>query len=101
LKSVKGAGAEFKAKGWLVGVLYTNNCYTLRPLHTLILNGGVIGPSDSATADGFESHFGVNHLAGYYLTTLLIDVMLNTIATDKNDPLVGKRFYKELMKDSL
>jgi hypothetical protein len=88
---VKGAGAEFKAKGWLVNILCIiyKNCYTHRPLHTLILNGGIIGPSDSATADGFESHFGVNHLAGYYLTTLLIDVMLNTIATNKNDPLVG------------
>ncbi len=42
------------------------------PLHVLINNAGV-GGQKGKTADGFELHFGVNHLGHFLLTNLMID----------------------------
>jgi NAD(P)-dependent dehydrogenase (short-subunit alcohol dehydrogenase family) len=43
-------------------------------LHVLILNAGVVGNTGRAeTADGFELMFGVNHLAHFELTRLLLE----------------------------
>ena len=42
------------------------------PLHVLINNAGV-GGQKGTTAEGFELHFGVNHLGHFLLTNLLID----------------------------
>ena len=42
------------------------------PLHVLVNNAGVSGQR-GATAEGFELHFGVNHLGHFALTSLLLE----------------------------
>jgi hypothetical protein len=56
----------------------------------LILNAGMMSDTSDTTADGIEPHVGVNHLSGYYLTTLLVDTMAKTVAKNKDDPHSGK-----------
>ncbi|CAP32504.1 Protein CBG13763 [Caenorhabditis briggsae] len=61
LDSVRKAGEVYLEKKW--------------PLHGLILNAGVMGPSTKMTSDGFEAHFGINHLAHFMLLQYLLPVL--------------------------
>lgn len=63
LASVRRGAAEFLALG--------------EPLHVLINNAGV-GGQRGLTADGFELHFGVNHLGHFALTQALLPVLRET-----------------------
>ena len=61
LSSVRSFAEEFRKK--------------CEKLDLLINNAGVAVPPYAATDDGFESQFGVNHLAHFLLTKLLIDMI--------------------------
>jgi NAD(P)-dependent dehydrogenase (short-subunit alcohol dehydrogenase family) len=58
LDSVRGFAAGFEGSG--------------RPLHLLINNAGIMIPMRRETQDGFEAHFGINHLGHFLLTNLLL-----------------------------
>lgn len=59
LDSVRGAAAELISREL--------------PIHLLIDNAGVMLPDRRETRDGFEAHFGINHLGHFLFTTLLLD----------------------------
>jgi len=60
LASVRKAADEFLRLG--------------EPLHVLLNNAGVAG-ARGRTADGFEIHFGINHLGHFALTTALLPLL--------------------------
>lgn len=49
-------------------------------IHILVNNAGVSIPMDQKkkTADGFEIHFGTNHLGHFLLTNLLLDRLIES-----------------------
>ncbi|XP_055603257.1 retinol dehydrogenase 11-like isoform X2 [Uranotaenia lowii] len=49
-----------------------------RRLHVLINNAGVMACPKDYTKDGFELHFGTNHLGHFLLTNLLLDILKKT-----------------------
>lgn len=48
-------------------------CNRGTPLHLLINNAGIMIPMKRITEDGFEGHLGINHLAHFLLTNLLLE----------------------------
>ncbi len=59
LDSVRRFAGEFAGEG--------------RPLDLLINNAGVMLPDRRETSDGFEAHFGTNHLGHFLLTNMLLE----------------------------
>lgn len=54
---------------------------TYNTVDILINNAGVLVPCDDKverTVDGFEVHFGVNHLGHFLLTNLLLPLLKNS-----------------------
>ncbi|KAI0253326.1 NAD(P)-binding protein [Lactifluus subvellereus] len=64
LVSIKAAAEEFIGKE--------------SELHTLYNNGGVYSPIDRLTKQGFDMQFGTNVLGHFYLTKLLLPVLMAT-----------------------
>lgn len=64
LKSVRAFANTFKA--------------THDHLNVLVNNAGVMWAPYGKTEDGFETHFGTNHLGHFALTGLLLDLLLKT-----------------------
>ncbi|MEZ5503694.1 MAG: SDR family NAD(P)-dependent oxidoreductase [Halioglobus sp.] len=46
-----------------------------RPLHLLVNNAGIMIPMERRTADGFEAHLGINHLAHFLFTNRIVDAL--------------------------
>ena len=61
LDQVRRMAAEFRARH--------------KQLHVLLNNAGLVAFDRRTTHDGFEAHFGVNHLAPFLLTNLLLDTL--------------------------
>ena len=61
LDQVRRMAAEFRARH--------------KRLHVLLNNAGLVAFDRRTTHDGFEAHFGVNHLAPFLLTNLLLDTL--------------------------
>ena len=61
LDSIRALAKEFRAKH--------------AALHVLVNNAGAYNTHRSTTKDGFETTFGVNHLAYFLLTDLLLDLL--------------------------
>ncbi|MHA1611491.1 MAG: SDR family oxidoreductase, partial [Promethearchaeota archaeon] len=69
-------------------------------LHVLINNAGVFHMKRNTTIDGFESTFGINYLAHYQLTKLLLPLMKkSTPARIINLGSDIHKFFKIKMKD--
>ncbi|MBO8142625.1 MAG: SDR family NAD(P)-dependent oxidoreductase [Firmicutes bacterium] len=80
-------------------------------LDILINNAGVMGWPRTETADGFEAHFGINHLGHFALTGLLLGRLLDTpksrvvtvssqmeaAANLRFDDLMGERRYNPMI----
>ena len=64
LASVRACAAEFKTAYDRLDLLFNN--------------AGISTRQRQETLDGFEMHFGVNHLGHFALTGLLMDMLLNT-----------------------
>ncbi|QNS06379.1 oxidoreductase [Streptomyces xanthii] len=77
-KEVPGAEAEFAPLdlGDLASVREFAEAWRGRTLDLLVNNAGVMALPRTHTTDGFETQFGVNHLAHFALTGLLLPSLL-------------------------
>ncbi|KAJ8303308.1 hypothetical protein KUTeg_019704 [Tegillarca granosa] len=81
LKSVHQFSENYKQKKWYdkySETVKTEHCLVLRPLHLLILNAAVFGLPYTKTEDDLEMTFQVNHLSHFYLTKLLLDLLVKS-----------------------
>ncbi len=90
LKSIRDFAEAFKSK--------------YDKLDVLINNGGPIIAVRNVTEDGFESHFGINHLGHFALTGLLLDVLLKTptsriVTVGSRMHTTGKIAWDDLMSE--
>ncbi|MGW3101423.1 oxidoreductase [Streptomyces sp. NPDC001100] len=76
---VPGAGAQFGRLdlGDLGSVREFAATFQYERLDLLVNNAGVMAMPYGATVDGFETHFGVNHLGHFALTGLLLPALLD------------------------
>ena len=91
LESVRQLADEFKAK-------YDR-------LDLLINNAGIMMVPFAMTVDGFESHFGTNHLGHFALTGLLLDRILATpgarvVNVSSGAHLIGSMNFDNLMYEN-
>lgn len=70
-------------------------------IDVLANNAGGIFSGPTATQDGFEKTFQVNHLAPYLLTHLLLDVLIDSHAAVINTSSIGARLFSDLDLDDL
>lgn len=71
-------------------------------LDVLVNNAGIMWVSHGLTEDGFERHFGVNHLGHFALTGLLLDLLLDTpgsrvVTVSSNGHHTGTMNFDNLM----
>ncbi|CAG5128309.1 unnamed protein product [Candidula unifasciata] len=64
LKSVQQFADDYEDMGW--------------PLHILILNAAIFGTGYIQTEDNLEATFQVNYLSQFYLTKLLVNIMMRS-----------------------
>lgn len=70
-------------------------------IDVLANNAGGIFSGPTATPDGFEMTFQVNHLAPMLLTHLLIDVLIDSQAAVVNTSSIGARLFGRITLDDL
>lgn len=79
LDSVRKGAAEFRSRNGKLG----------GKLNIFIANAGIMAvPTLEKTKDGFESQFGVNHLAHFLLFNLVKDLLLSSTSPEFNSRVV-------------
>jgi NAD(P)-dependent dehydrogenase (short-subunit alcohol dehydrogenase family) len=74
-------------------------------LHVLCNNAGIMGVPREETGDGFEKHFGVNHLGHFALTYHLLDKLIETegdtriVTQSSSMHKQGSMEFKDLMME--
>ena len=74
LDSVRKCAADFLSKS--------------KRLNILVCNAGVMAAPEGKTKDGFETHFGTNHIAHFLLFQLLKDALLSSSTPSFNSRVV-------------
>lgn len=78
LASVRTAATTYLSKHKQLHILILNAGVYIRPTLARLIVLGIGGVSQAKTKDGFESHFGVNHLSHFLLFSLLRPTLLAT-----------------------